>query len=408
MKTDARQTCRTLLVTVKGHGEISAWLHPLTVHLKERAPDLRIVVALRSGLLTSGRETVVLRGIREVDEILSPEQTRAAILTGSLPGQPYAEPPGCLLGLGDATVRSLILARRLGCPALYYGEIPPLAARLYDRIFLAQEPAGRLNGERVMSVGNLMIDSIRLRHRRQSPSSDGRQTIALFPGSRGYHAQHLLPVFMKIARLVSADGAERRWLIAKSPFLALEQIREIAARDSGRAVAGDSAVFESGDPFGALVTQAGLRFEIQPLETVLDTANLALTIPGTNTAELAIAGIPMVVIVPTEYLACLFRPGLAAVLLQVPLVRRLAVGPTLQALRGKGPFFALPNRWSGREVVPELTGDITVEEVAQYVRSLTPGRVSRLAAELRSLAIPAGGADILAGQVLLALERSEP
>ncbi|CAI5481757.1 unnamed protein product [Closterium sp. Yama58-4] len=111
-----------------------------------------------------------------------------------------------------------------------------------------------------------------------------------------------------------------------------------------------------------------------PSYALLSQCSLALTTVGTNTAELAALGVPMVVVLPTLSLE-LFQGGAGGVLGLLPAL--LPAGPAAALTRFLNasllrslPFLAWPNRWAGREVVPEVVGEVGPGEVAAVAARL--------------------------------------
>src|SRR5205807_107684 len=87
--------------------------------------------------------------------------------------------------------------------------------------------------------------------------------------------------------------------------------------------------------------------------------DLALTYPGTNNDELAILGVPMIVVVPLERVSTIRTPGLSEWLGRIPgisnLVKAVVVGHYLRHHR----LLAWPNQHAGRMLVPEIVGRFT-------------------------------------------------
>ncbi|GJP79097.1 hypothetical protein CLOP_g9340 [Closterium sp. NIES-67] len=111
-----------------------------------------------------------------------------------------------------------------------------------------------------------------------------------------------------------------------------------------------------------------------PSYTLLSQCSLALTTVGTNTAELAALGVPMVVVLPTQSLE-LFQGASGGVLGLLPSLLPAAPAAALTrflnaALLRSLPFLSWPNRWAGRQVVPEVVGEVRPGEVAAVAAEL--------------------------------------
>ncbi|CAI5984391.1 unnamed protein product [Closterium sp. NIES-65] len=134
-----------------------------------------------------------------------------------------------------------------------------------------------------------------------------------------------------------------------------------------------------------------------PSYSLLSQCSLALTTVGTNTAELAALGVPMVVVLPTLSLE-LFQGGAGGVLGLLPAL--LPAGPAAALTRFLNasllrslPFLAWPNRWAGREVVPEVVGEVGPGEVAAVAARLLgdAAALEAMGSALRQVASEYGG-----------------
>jgi len=132
-------------------------------------------------------------------------------------------------------------------------------------------------------------------------------------------------------------------------------------------------------------------------------SDVVMTIPGSNTAELAALGVPMVVAVPLDRLEEMPLEGLPGLLGNVPVLGRALRRRAIEGLIRKLPFASWPNRKAGREVVPELVKrGLTPQDMAQAVLRLLddePGR-QRMAEELRQLMGEPGAARRIAAACL--------
>jgi lipid-A-disaccharide synthase len=128
-------------------------------------------------------------------------------------------------------------------------------------------------------------------------------------------------------------------------------------------------------------------------------AQLAITIPGTNTLELALAGLPALVLLPLHKPEMLPLEGFWHWLLSGPGLRGLKQR-FVWRLAARLPHLALPNLWLNERVFPELRGVFSPAEVASAgLELLTPERAQEVRARLKRLdARP--GADKLVEYVL--------
>jgi lipid-A-disaccharide synthase len=118
-------------------------------------------------------------------------------------------------------------------------------------------------------------------------------------------------------------------------------------------------------------------------------ADLVLTLPGTNTLELALLRVPSIVVLPTTFSVQIPAEGVIEWLSRIP-----GVGPAVklflarQYLR-RAPYVALPNMWARRRIMPELVGAVTPAEVAAEAARLLKDPAARRALAEALAVIPA-------------------
>jgi lipid-A-disaccharide synthase len=123
-------------------------------------------------------------------------------------------------------------------------------------------------------------------------------------------------------------------------------------------------------------------------------ADVALTIPGTNTLELGIAGVPSVVVLPLNRPEVIPLEGPGHWLSLLPLVgvplKRRAVRLFVERLRYP---VSLPNQFSGESLMVEVKGVIDPDGVAAHVATLIDDPEDRAHRRARLLAtMPRPGA----------------
>lgn len=391
-----------LVITVNGPGEISAWLYPVTVALKRAQPDLWIGVCLLPCVFSSGAETEVLAGFDTVDAVCSVRDSYGIILRGRKPPGFDPDAPVRMLHLGGEVVLSLLIARRLGARIDAYAEGVPQWRGFFDRVFysglhaLPEKEAARVASE---VVGELMVDAADMR-RAGVPERDGRTRIALFPGSRLYMVEHFLPYLAHLVDQMTEDDPSLSWVMAQAQFISDDVLRNVPPpRVNAEWQA--SAVRFGIDAAGKFIeTARGNRIDVRPSPQVMAMSDYAVSLPGTNTGEMAAIGLPMVVALPTYTAEDAPLPGLAGHVGGIPLIgkplKRMLAGQALKRL----PLLALPNRRAGRMLVPELAGPVSQDQIAAELRRLMAQDRAALSADLRAAMGGQGAADRIATAVL--------
>jgi lipid-A-disaccharide synthase len=272
--------------------------------------------------------------------------------------------------------------KRLGVPVIYYispqiwasrpGRLATMRA-IADRvlvIFPFEAAIYENGGVPVEFVGHPLIDLAKSTATRESflrglmltPSAP---TVAILPGSRGGEVSRILPGLAAAARLLRRDLPAAQFVVARAPHL-------------------DDRLFDVVRTAGA-----GAPFAIveHDTDTVLASADVALTASGTATVQAALHDTPMVIVyrmAPLSY----------------QLARRVVTLDTI----------GMVNLIAGQTIAPELVQDaFTPEAVAREAMSmLTDGdRTARIRAGLANVRARLGGpgASRRAAQAILRVAR---
>jgi hypothetical protein len=391
-----------LLIVLNGPGEVSAWLDPLVQTLRRRAPEVPIACALVPCVYASGQEAAVLRRMPGIDAVSEPRQTMRYLLAGRLPDG-FGRGPAATLHLGGEPALSVGLARRRGGPLLAYAESRLPFERWFERIFLVH-PLARPAPARYQVIGDLMVDAARQRCPRRTPAPVQAPVIGLFPGSRDYQARHMVPFLTRVAGLLAARVPGARFMLGRAEYVTAGRIREMAADRDGLVLDHESARWEDDGAGGALVSEEGVRLQVRTAAEVMAEATLVVTIPGSNTGELAALGVPMIVVIPTQHGGETHpAPGVLGHLDRLPLI-----GPTVKlglmhVWLHRNRYVSIPNRRAHRLVVPEVIGRVGARDVAEAARRALAGAGNGVGRELVQVMGEPGAAERLADQVLAAL-----
>jgi hypothetical protein len=408
---------REVVFTSNGPGELYTWVRPVLEAWRRAEPDARLSIALVPCQFASGAEADVARRFG-ADHVTSATQYAAAAALGRAPAGLHGGPDALVLSLGGGSAYAVALARRLGATAFRYAFVPDLA-RGIERLFVPDDrtlrrarrwppAAGARVADRVEVVGNLVADAVRSERPADHP---GRPHVLLLAGSRDAFARHLIPLVMAVADRLLPRFPEARFVWPVPRSLSAATVRDGIAGIE-RATLGGIAARRDGD---VAWTPAGARVEIVDegeRYAHMRSADVALTIPGTNTLELGIAGVPTVVILPLNRPEIIPLEGAGHWLSLLPLIgvplKRRAVRLFVEGLRVP---VSLPNRISGEALMDEMTGHIEPGAVADRLAALLddpeerarrrarleacmpkPGAAERLVARLQELVPRAGAA----------------
>ena len=347
-------TLRLLLSCGEPSGDLYAG--ELTRELRQAAPEVEIAgvggpqFAAAGGRLLEDYRGLAATGLTEV--IATVPRFFAAL--SRVVEAAREQRPSALVVI-DFPEFNLRLARRikkLGVPVVYYVSpqiwawrqgrlktIREIAERVLV-IFPFEEELYRRAGVPVEFVGHRLVDLARpstsrgsfLAGRGLAPNAP---TVAILPGSRPNEVRRILPILVAAADRLKASVPGIQFVVARAPGL-------------------DDGLFAAAIRVSPLIVVAG------DTDTVLASADVALTASGTATVQSALHDTPMVVVYRLSPLT--YRLGR-------PLV--------------KVNTFAMVNLIAGEQIVPELIQDaFTPEAVAhEAVLLLTD---SARAGEVRS------------------------
>jgi lipid-A-disaccharide synthase len=276
-----------------------------------------------------------------------------------------AERPDALIVIDspDFNFRLAPRVKRLGVPVIYYispqiwawrkGRLNTIR-KFADRvlvIFPFEESIYRDGGVPVEFVGHPLVELARVTAPRETflPAlglSPSAPTVALLPGSRQNEVSRILPDLVAAVPLIRARAPNAQFVVARAPHLDDELFAAAESVPNCAVVTGDT-------------------------DTVLASADVALTASGTATVQTALHDTPMVIVYRLSPLT--YQLG-----------RRLVSVPSI----------GMVNLIAGEPIVPELIQDaFTPEAVAREALSMLtdPDRAAKVRAGLGRVRARLGG-----------------
>ena len=409
---------------------MATWLTPAVKALRERLPGAKITVFTPPCTFSSGREVAVVAALPEVDQTFNARQFLSFVFAGRK--LPNFEPGrrGIVLFLGGDLAYAALLARKVDYPAYAYTEGRVQWVNRFAGFLLPDDDA-RIRAiqsgappDKLYVVGDLMLDAIQFHWEQadfqQALRLDGNRTvIALFPGSRPHEFRYMLPMFLRAAEIISRDLRAVQFVVSVSPFVTEDFLVDALAHPSSSLEGTGGELITAGDTedleevslsrvchdaalghiwqirtWGGLSLPAvqGWQYDIMGLAT------LGITIPGSNTAEMAALGVPMVVVTPLNKPEEIPLEGIPGLVGSIPLIGRHIKRKAVLTAAGRVQFTALPNRKAQAEVVPELKGELRPEDIAISVGDLMrhPERLRVISGKLKEIMGPSGAARMIA------------
>ena len=391
-----------VILVSNGPGELQTWVRPVLTELQRQAPEVETVISLIPCQFASGNETRIAATFG-ADHVTSPAEAMR-VLAGTSRDGPLSGTAGAVIGLGGNTRLAVGLARKLEAPVYRYSFVP-YWHRALRKLYVHDQSAlrkARLLGApaaRLEVIGNLVADALA---GTEAAAVSGGPNLVLLAGSRERYTKAVLPLMVAALDLVAAEhpGLQVTWPVSR--LLSDEAVAEAIAATGPEVVGGYGSVREGDE----LVTAAGLRIRLVPdtdRYAWMKAADLALTIPGTNTLELGIAGTPAVVILPLNKPEIIALEGPGHWLSLIPVIgtplKRRAVRAFVERLNYP---VSLPNQFSGENLMTEVKGMLTPESVAREVLAALADRqeLERRSARLLETMPAPGAADRLVSQVL--------
>lgn len=361
---------REAVLVSNGPGELYGWVRPVLAALRARDPDLKLTVSLIPCQFASGAEASIARTF-DADTVTDPGDYLRFISTGKRPEGMGAQ-SGFVLSLGGNMNMAITLGKKLGYPTYRY-SFEPYWHKQLRMLFLhdsATQRKARLLGapsERLKVIGNLVADAV---EQAVPIANPGTPHIVLIPGSRNEFAIHLIPLMIAVADKLGQRYPEARFVWPVSRLLKDETVRA-GIQGEQLATFGGCAGVRDGQ---TVRTPNGTRIElIEENERYqhMRSADIAITIPGTNTLEFGIAAVPSVVVLPLNRPEAIPLEGIGHWLGLIPLVgkplKRFAVKQFVTRLSQP---VSLPNRFSGEPLMQEILGVVSADEVANVAAAL--------------------------------------
>ncbi|MBV8171191.1 MAG: hypothetical protein JO219_04580 [Candidatus Eremiobacteraeota bacterium] len=394
-----------VVVAVNGPGELMGWARPLVRALYALAPDARVTIVFVPCPYATGREAAAAQALFPRAMVVAPKQYARFLMGRAVEGMERG--PGALQYLGGDLYHAKTIAKRIGLTAMTYKFSRRNFAHSFVRFFAvddANAQALRAAGappDAVRVVGNLVADAV-LDSLASGPHPPGEgDSICVFPGSRPPELRALLPFFLDAALRAARAHAGLRVSVSISPFTADEQIvasLRVPDPDFG-GVCGE--LVDGGRALQVGATRVAI--DRSGTYEALARAALVIATPGTKCVEAAVLGRPMLVVVPFNRLDEAVIPGPGGYLHRVPLIGKPLKRLLAHAFERRFKYMAQPNIDAGRELVPELRGFLTPQDVAERAGAVlddTSGRRAMGEELVRLYARDPGASHRMAHEVL--------
>ena len=377
-----------LVILSNGPGEITTWVLPVVKQIRSH-PDiipenLRISLVLSPCPHATGNEVNIALQTQEIDRVQGADGFFSFLLWGKTTNNWDWHKQGLVLFLGGDQFFSVIIAKRLGYQSLVYAEWD---ARWYRYIhYFAVMSSSLVNKmpskfhKKATVVGDLMAD-IKTSKLPENDINNNKIKVGLLPGSKASKLNQGVPFLMAIAEYIYKINENIEFIIPVAPTINTEILASYADKKNNNFI----SIFN--DVTGALIkeekdiylqTSGGIKIKLIkefPCYEQLQECQICLTTVGANTAQLGALAMPMIILLPTYQLTAMKSwDGIPGMLANLPLIgdrfatliNKIVIQYTLK----NNKLYGWPNIWAKKEIVPELMGNLKIEEIGDLTLEL--------------------------------------
>ena len=377
-----------LVILSNGPGEITTWVLPVVKqirsHLEIIQENLRISLVLSPCPHATGNEVNIALQRSEIDRVQGADDFFSFLLGGKTKDNWDWCERGLVLFLGGDQFFTLVIAKRLGYQSLVYAEWDARWYRYIDYFaVMSKSVIDKISSkfkQKATVVGDLMAD-IQSSKATNNNVINNKIKIGLLPGSKASKLTQGIPFLMAIAEYIHHKNPDIEFIIPVAPTINKEILASYANKKNNSFI----SIFN--DVTGELLevkkdiylkTSGGVKIKLIkefPCYEQLQECQICLTTVGANTAQLGALAIPMIILIPTYQLTAMKSwDGLPGMLARFPLIgdrfatliNKIVIQYTLK----NNKLYGWPNIWAKKEIVPELIGNLKIEEVGNLTLEL--------------------------------------
>lgn len=362
-----------LLITANSPGEVAGWASPLASawHSQQAGP---IDILLLPCAFATGQEERVSRQLIGVERIYQPKDYFNLLLKY---GRDYYD--GALLHLGGDLMYSALLSWRHRLSAWSYLWARPWWNSAFTGFFTKDDWGVRwlqkrkVPNHKIHCLGDLVLDSVRQHvDKPDFPTLPKSFQISYMPGSREIEVAGLTPLFLGVHKLLIKRFPDLEGVLHLSPFLPPDKTQSLITFPADPKLGGVQGKIE-GD---RLTFQGGsLKIATTDSYQLLNRSALALSIPGTKTAEAGYLRTPVLTLIPLNRPEHLPSIGLLGLLDFIPGGNHLK-GQLMLCAKPKIGLLGQPNILAGEPLLPEILDTVNPEMLAEkLIRIIASGNL---------------------------------
>ncbi|MCK5569684.1 MAG: hypothetical protein KAJ15_08195, partial [Spirochaetes bacterium] len=208
--------------------------------------------------------------------------------------------------------------------------------------------------------------------RKELDIKDGEKMVVFLPGSRAFEVWYMLPMFLKVISDIADRISGVKPFLLKSPYISYDFIEKALANGGNIKVAESipGELKRQGNNFLPYIEFSGGK-RVSVLEKGLkywgEGIDFAVTVPGTNTIQLAYREIPSLVVAPLNKPELYPVEGPLGLLKWIPLIGNMILKKAVFKYLTKFPYASLPNMYENEEIFPELFKVIQTDEITDKI-----------------------------------------
>ncbi len=381
---------KDLVIFSNGPGEISTWVMPFVEAVRKKpeiAERYRILLVIHPCQFGSGTEHFVAERIDGVEAIIRPAEYLKLLISGFGRRRYGFKKSGIMFSLGGDLMHPVLFRKRIrGKHKLYAYSNNPGWEKYYEKIFVRNEYIrdkflkGGASDEQLDITGDLVYSSLkffgsRREIRKRLSLSDDDVMLVFLPGSRDFEVKYMLPVFLKVIDDITETMGGVKPFLLKSPYISYDTIRK-ALSYGGKIKEADSmsGTFHEREEKKEPYIRYSSGKEIQILEGGLEYwgrgMDFAVTLPGTNTIQLAYRKIPSLVVAALNKPEVIPIEGIFGLFKWVPILGKAVIRKAFFHYVKKFRYASLPNIYTNKEVIPELFGIIRTSDITERIKKI--------------------------------------
>lgn len=387
-----------------GAGELYAYVRPVLERLSAKSPEARVTIVITPCQYATGREVEVAKGFPNVSRVITTKEYMKWIFGGRPPENIKFSKNGIVVFMGGDLLHAVLLSRKLKFQAIAYTH-SRIGWKRWIKLFMvpdercAKKLSKSISKDKLKIIGELIVDGAKTEFTKGEAAKKWNLNlenpiISFLPGSRSYIINTMIPLYLKTAKFLLKENPKIQLIIPLSPFLDRELL-DASIKGMGKIISKNGNNYIKTNDFEVLLTDSYI-FDATSI------SDLAVTIPGTNTAEIAALGKPMVMFFPVDKAHILPMEGINDLLTRIPLIAPILRRIIIRVINWRTKYFSLPNKIAGEEIIPEIREKINPEKAAKTILKYLADKEWQIRTEkrLKGLMGKKGASDKVVNEIL--------